>query len=525
MANTQEIDHKHHVGIDCRVPSGITPVPYHQCNENEINSLINNIKENATDSEVEQHKVALRNFANSCVANGNTPTPCNPDALRKRLCSYPNPIGDANELKKFAKQCLGHSANPGECVVTYSDQKKPPTPYPELPSDFRKTKYSKFKGCNGMCITKNAIQDEILNSKDVVTATRKYCIDQTRICSATVDQNKPNSDEKGQAAAFLKANLWPQTKTLVVHFMDDGGNVTRNTMATIKRAALENNEPTPIFDPLQKVMDDSPKMSAKDIVKMVIQKRYVPITGLKWSFSDVAAGSNVRVTFKGAGAWALVGTDAEKPENSDPAKATVNLGWLDIGTIIHEFGHVLGMIHEHQNPDGNIIHWDVPAVDEYYESSQGWTSKEVETNVIRRYNQNLINGSSYDPTSIMLYFFPGNLTTDNIASHQNYRLSATDVIWIAKMYPGGEKSPEDFYKEVYGESTSSQQATADKEKGKKDDSKGLPVWVIVLIAVGAVLILGTVTFFVIRAVKKSKHKEHQDSLRERGPYENDDYSY
>ena len=522
MANTQNVRHRHQDGNNCELSSHVTPFPMHKCTQKELAGLISNIKENASDSEVEQTSIALKNFANSCVAHGNTPTPCNPDALRKRMCSYPNPPGSFHEIKSFSDQCVDETGENEACVVTYHNQKKSSTPYPELPTNFKNTEYSKFKGCDGICITKDAIKDEIMSSgdKDIATTTRKYCINQTRICSATVDTSKQSKHEEGQAAAFLKANLWPTNTTLTVHFMDEGGNVTRNTEDSIRRAALENNEPTPIFDPLQKVMDDNPNMSAKDIVTMVIKKRFMPITGLKWAFSDVAAGSNVRITFKGAGAWALVGTDATKAENNVPSKPTMNLGWLDIGTIIHEFGHILGMIHEHQNPDGNIIHWDVPAVDEYYETSQGWTAKEVETNVIRRYNQDLINGSSYDPTSIMLYFFPPSLTTDHVASHQNYRLSATDAIWIAKMYPGGEKSPEDFYKEVYGESTASQQATADKEKSAKSGGGGgIPVWAIVLIAVGAVLVLGTITFFVIRAVKKSKHKKHEH------PYEDRDYSY
>ena len=454
MASAQNADYNHGAGNQCEVPSTVSPLASDKCTQKELASLISNIKDNASDSEIERTSLVLKNFANTCVAHGNTPTPCNPDALRKRLCSYPSPPGNTKELKSFSNKCIDQTGDNEACVVTYSNQVKPHTPYPELPLDFTKTQYSKYKGCDGICITKDAIKNEIMQSvptpvseDNIATATRNYCINQTRICSATIDTEN-STDDRGQAAAFLKANLWPQDTTLTVHFMDEGGNVTRNTEASIKRAALENNEPVPIFDPLQKIMDDNPNMSAKDIVTKVIKERYVPITGLKWAFSDVAEGANVRITFKGAGAWALVGTDATKTENNDPSKPTVNLGWLDIGTIIHEFGHVLGMIHEHQNPDGNLIHWDVPAVDEYYESSQGWTAKEVQTNVIRRYNQDLINGSSYDPTSIMLYFFPANLTTDHIASHQNYRLSATDVIWIAKMYPGGEKSPEDFYKEV-----------------------------------------------------------------------------
>jgi hypothetical protein len=34
--------------------------------------------------------------------------------------------------------------------------------------------------------------------------------------------------------------------------------------------------------------------------------------------------------------------------------------------VIHEFGHALGLIHEHQNPSGGI-QWNKPVVCRYYE--------------------------------------------------------------------------------------------------------------------------------------------------------------
>lgn len=36
----------------------------------------------------------------------------------------------------------------------------------------------------------------------------------------------------------------------------------------------------------------------------------------------------------------------------------MNFGWVDVPTVIHEMGHMLGMIHEHQNPKGQNIDWN-----------------------------------------------------------------------------------------------------------------------------------------------------------------------
>ena len=77
------------------------------------------------------------------------------------------------------------------------------------------------------------------------------------------------------------------------------------------------------------------------------------------SFSFQQTGTpQIRITFDPkAGSWSFVGN-----ENSDiaPSKATMNLGWLDgssntisddeYGVILHEFGHVIGLLHEHQSP-------------------------------------------------------------------------------------------------------------------------------------------------------------------------------
>lgn len=81
--------------------------------------------------------------------------------------------------------------------------------------------------------------------------------------------------------------------------------------------------------------------------------------------------THIRVTFdKEGGTWSLLGTECL---DEDQDAATMNFSWFHDntreddfrGTILHEFGHALGCIHEHQHPH-NGIQWDRKKVFAYY---------------------------------------------------------------------------------------------------------------------------------------------------------------
>jgi hypothetical protein len=73
---------------------------------------------------------------------------------------------------------------------------------------------------------------------------------------------------------------------------------------------------------------------------------------LQFEFTDDPR-AKIRVSFdEDDGAWSYVGTDnLNIPLNA----ATLNLGWQDEGVILHEFGHMIGLSHEHQSPHGGIV--------------------------------------------------------------------------------------------------------------------------------------------------------------------------
>lgn len=151
-------------------------------------------------------------------------------------------------------------------------------------------------------------------------------------------------------------------------------------------------------------------------------------------FVEVAsAPSDVRVSADpGGGSWSYIGTGVRSVPETE---ATLNLGWADdYGRSLHELGHTLGLIHEHQNPQAKIP-WNVPAVLAYYMATQGWSYQEIIEQVLKVDNEPLTNGG-YDRVSIMEYPIPAALVTDpSFAVGWNTSLSTHDVQFIGQVYP------------------------------------------------------------------------------------------
>ncbi len=155
---------------------------------------------------------------------------------------------------------------------------------------------------------------------------------------------------------------------------------------------------------------------------------------LEFNFNN-APGAEIRITFDpDDGAWSYVGTDCRGiPLN----EATMNLGFMDGGTTAHEFGHAIGLAHEHQNPAGGIQWNEEVVIRELAKSPNFWSEATTRHNVLRKYTADQINGTRFDPDSIMLYFFPAEWTLNGIGTKANEVLSTLDQEFAAgaKMYP------------------------------------------------------------------------------------------
>ena len=134
---------------------------------------------------------------------------------------------------------------------------------------------------------------------------------------------------------------------------------------------------------------------------------YVP-QGTEWLSYKPPSEDHKLVSYSDFSSY--LGTDANNFKNQATMNLTLNFSF---GTALHEFGHALGLIHEHLSPKfKDYFKWkDTQAVyDHYQNNNPGWTREDVEWNVLdTRSVATELEGVYFDPNSIMTYGIPANL--------------------------------------------------------------------------------------------------------------------
>ena len=167
------------------------------------------------------------------------------------------------------------------------------------------------------------------------------------------------------------------------------------------------------------------------------------VDGVKLGMRHARAGekADIRISFDpGRGSWSYIGTEST---GIHPSQPTMNLGWVTMQTpeedfssvVIHEFGHALGLLHEHVHP-GAMINWDKAAV---YADLGGepnyWDKKTIDDNVFAKFDSSkAITTCHFNEASVMIYAVPPHWTIDGKGFVPSWKLSPGDAATSQKLY-------------------------------------------------------------------------------------------
>lgn len=168
----------------------------------------------------------------------------------------------------------------------------------------------------------------------------------------------------------------------------------------------------------------------------------------QWTTDDTSAAANIRIAFNNGtdgGYWSLLGVLAKNAEANEPTmnfegfpetlqkyfggkNASEWVTTYEHSTILHEFGHALGLSHEHFHPqcqkdlkmDSIITYLMGPP--------NSWTKEQARFNMDAEYykqvlgrlagslNSTLVTSRTTDQASVMLYLFPENYYLSGVMS-------------------------------------------------------------------------------------------------------------
>lgn len=170
-------------------------------------------------------------------------------------------------------------------------------------------------------------------------------------------------------------------------------------------------------------------------------------SALSFAWTNDRAAADFRIDFKADGYWSYMGTDCKSiPANQN----TMNLQGMNSTTfseregmrvIPHEFGHAIGMPHEHTR-SAIVARLDPQKTIAVFRRDQGWNEQTVRAQILTPIAESALHAATApDESSIMCYWFTGECTKDGRPIVGGSTLSDLDKQYAAKIWPKTDVPP------------------------------------------------------------------------------------
>lgn len=177
-------------------------------------------------------------------------------------------------------------------------------------------------------------------------------------------------------------------------------------------------------------------------------KEWEKYANIKFNFVE-SGPAHIRILLTNKdGYYSMIGTLAnmvdEKAQtmNFDTTGNNFKYATSMRGTVLHEFGHALGILHEHSSPISDI-QWNKELIyKEYAAAPNYWSKADVDAQVFATYKVMYTNGTQYDKKSIMHYPIEARHTLNGYSQSWNFDFSEGDKALVAGLYPTGARTNE-----------------------------------------------------------------------------------